>query len=902
MKCFIFLYTALCTSLVAAPEGFHLVQGDAKPPVLDGAGNLVIESGKQAVIQWDSFSIAQQEAVRFVQQDAKSAVLNRVTGLSESYIDGLLLSNGQVFLVNPNGILIGPNGQIITAGFIGSTLDLVDEDFLKGASFTFQNHRNQSIVNLGKIEATEGNVFLLASRIQNQGTLSAKQGTVGLGVGNEILLQPQGKNNMFIKYKINSPVDSDALIDQSGWIQAVNTELKSGTNPYVKAIRVTGSIESHSIQEEGGRVYLLAEGGETNIQGTIAARSGSKGGQIHLLGEQVNLCANAIIDASGEHGGGEVLIGGDFGGKNPDIPNAQSTFLASHAKVLAKATEEGDGGKISFWADQRLDVYGEINVEAGLIAGNGGEIEISSAGVLTMKGRVKQGALHGKPGKTLYDPVNITISTDPDSNITNPSGAGTYTFPPGCASTTSNIDSASLETNLASGDVIINTSASGGAACGGAGNIDITSAVLWNSSGGLTLIADGGITLTDFSVINSGSGAISLQTNGGDLTITDGGFETDGGISLSITGNVSASTSLINFVGCGLQSQGISGTISGNLTLSSTGNQSGVLIGGRPSVASSGVINLTVGGGITISCTNTASDAGIGYGVATPAFARPATSVSNGNITVTTTGGNIALSGAGTTRIGHYSSSTVQSAVTVQSSGSISLANSGSGTPQATLGALTNSGFSGSNPMLVIANNSITVSTTGSGLAKIQNLDTSSTLTLVCDNANSTSYNSSSTAGLVFTGTGAQLQLSSTVQQLKLYSVDSTLNTLPSTIATAAYPPPAGQESLYQQSAVLYPGGTYGGQAYMNFYKIGYAPPSPPAPTPTPTPIVVDPIQTTTVSSTTAIANILTPPTNTNDTSSVIQGPAAQTDQNPNDSINQNPSYNNDYRTTESCI
>ena len=59
-----------------------------------------------------------------------SYVLNRVTGGTESQILGQLVSNGAVYLVNPNGILIGEEAQVQTAGFIASTLDLLGEDLL----------------------------------------------------------------------------------------------------------------------------------------------------------------------------------------------------------------------------------------------------------------------------------------------------------------------------------------------------------------------------------------------------------------------------------------------------------------------------------------------------------------------------------------------------------------------------------------------------------------------------------------------------------------------------------------------------------------------------------------------------------------------------------------------------
>ena len=879
----------LTLQLISAPTGFQLVQGDAQSPRIDGNGQMVIESGKHAIIHWDSFSIDQQEAVRFLQQDAKSAVLNRVTGLSQSSIDGLLFSNGQVFLINPNGVLIGPNGKIVTSGFLGSTLDLLNEDFLKGAELSFRGNSDRAIVNLGTIEATDWNVFLLAGKIQNQGSVIAKQGTVGFGVGSEILLQPKGQNRIFIKCGLENALDSEVLLDQSGLIEAMNVELQSETRPYAKAIRVLGTVNSYSVQEDGGRVYLLADGGENEIQGTILAKSGSKGGQIYLLGKDVNICADATIDASGESGGGEILIGGDFGGKNPAILNAENTFLSQNAQVLAKATQDGDGGNVSFWGNQRLDVYGEINTEAGPLGGNGGELEISSSGILAMNGQVKQGAPRGRPGHTLYDPIDITISTSADSNVTNPGGAGTYTFPPGCGSTTSNIDSTSLSTNLSSGNVTINTSASGGAACGGTGNITIANDIVVDP-GNLTLIADGGITINT-GVLIGGLGAISFQTNSGDLQLNNASVTTKG-ITLNIAGNVSVTATSSGSKGL-KSTQGISGSIGGSLSISASGTSGLAIFGGDLLNPVTANISVTVGTNVSLSATANSSQAIIGCN---------STDVYIGDITITA-GGNVSMSGnRGKMRIGH-STSFGQGTITVTAGGNITATTSG-------VNANAIFGHEGSllasSPMTLIANGSISL-TASTGSASVQLPTSDSTITLVCDNANPAVINPASTAGISFSG-NATLESGSgnTVTAVQLYSIDPSLNTLPDTINsdTANFPPPAGQESLYEQYGVFYPGGTYGGQAYMNFYKTPPAPtPSPaPSPTPTPTTPTVDVIQVTTVTSTTAISNILTPSAvNNENNTSVIQGPSSETTTNPNDAINQNSSFNNDYTSTQAC-
>ncbi|WP_163535914.1 two-partner secretion domain-containing protein, partial [Klebsiella pneumoniae] len=70
--------------------------------------------------------------VTFQQPGAGAATLNRVTGSTGSTIAGQIQANGQVYLINPNGILITPTGSVDTAGFTASTLDTTDGDFMAG--------------------------------------------------------------------------------------------------------------------------------------------------------------------------------------------------------------------------------------------------------------------------------------------------------------------------------------------------------------------------------------------------------------------------------------------------------------------------------------------------------------------------------------------------------------------------------------------------------------------------------------------------------------------------------------------------------------------------------------------------------------------------------------------------
>src|SRR6185369_7788804 len=106
-----------------------------------------------------SFSILAGESTRFIQPGAHSAVLNRVLGGDPTSIYGRMDANGRVYVINPNGILVGSGGVINTRAFVGSTLDVKNSSFLSGAGMHFSGDSSASVRNEGTINALGGDIF-----------------------------------------------------------------------------------------------------------------------------------------------------------------------------------------------------------------------------------------------------------------------------------------------------------------------------------------------------------------------------------------------------------------------------------------------------------------------------------------------------------------------------------------------------------------------------------------------------------------------------------------------------------------------------------------------------------------------------------------------------------------------
>ena len=589
----------LWTSTVQAnPVGEAVVAGAAGFERVGGA--LTITQGTdRAVINWNSFSIGAGEITKFVQPNSSSAVLNRViTANNPSAIYGTLQANGQVYLINPAGIFIGPGGLVDTAGFVASTHDVGDKEFMGGGDLNFTGNSGASIVNQGRIEAKQGDVFLVARQVSNEGQIMASDGTVGMISGTEVCLHSIGPNN----YKVRLiDVANDAAVQKTGngiadvvnagVIEAANAELESTGNYLSLAIKNTGVIRAtgvvpnadgsvtltggegdilntgvvaaiqKNIQGEtvGGRILASAKnittdpgsimtaagtekGGEIRLaakdtvyaSGKVEAGSAAgKGGKVQVTGERVALI-QAEVDVSGKSGGGTVLVGGDYLGKNPEVPNAKAVVMTSDSVIRANATGDGDGGKVILWSDEYTGFYGEIFARGGIESGNGGFVETSSKDNLQAFGMVIASAVNGQGGLWLLDPSNVTISVAIDS------GGGFSGIDPSVFTPTGN--NAIADVRTINGSLNLGTSVTINTDGAGTQNGDITLASAISKTGGtaatLTLNAStqgasGGNIIINSTIIASGgaTGALNVELNAsqGSITLGNNAITTLGG-------------------------------------------------------------------------------------------------------------------------------------------------------------------------------------------------------------------------------------------------------------------------------------------------------------------------------------------------------------------------------------
>jgi filamentous hemagglutinin family protein len=369
-------------------------------------------SSSRAIVNWEDFSLAVNETVYLNLPSSDSAILNRVTSSEVSNILSSIESNGQVFLINPNGIIIGPDSIINTSAFLASTLDGDNQEFLNASDMTFTGAANSDtyLINYGTITASDGDIVLLGYQVANSGTITAENGTYAAGSGVEIILQPNSTTHRILIVPNMALGQVPIGVEDGSSVSALRAELAADGNFYELAIKHdNGWVNARGLPGNDSTVIFTSYNGKTFANSPITALDDDEtGGKIAILGTEVELGNSCLLYASGQNGGGEIYIGGGWQGNDPDLMNANNTLFAGSAQAEADANLSGNGGTVVVWADNETDFFGTILCRGGQIDGDGGMVEVSGVNDLDFGGTVDVTARGlGSDGILVLDPENL---------------------------------------------------------------------------------------------------------------------------------------------------------------------------------------------------------------------------------------------------------------------------------------------------------------------------------------------------------------------------------------------------------------------------------------------------------------------------------------------------------------
>lgn len=258
----------------ALPEGGQVAAGQAAITTA-GSTMTIAQQTAQAIINWQNFGIGSGEAVHINQPNSQAMLLNRVVGSNPSEIFGQLTANGQVILVNPNGVFFRPGSSVDVGGLTASTLNIANEDFLKG-QLRFAGDSQNPVINAGNITAQNGYVNLLAKEVVNEGIIAAQTGSVNLAAGSGMSLDYNGDGKMTVAVTdgaYQSAVANKKLIQADGGLVVMTASGKDALMD--SAVNNSGMIQANTLGEATGQISLTGDNIATT--GTISADGGSNG-------------------------------------------------------------------------------------------------------------------------------------------------------------------------------------------------------------------------------------------------------------------------------------------------------------------------------------------------------------------------------------------------------------------------------------------------------------------------------------------------------------------------------------------------------------------------------------------------------------------------------------------------
>lgn len=519
--------------VLALPQGGQVQEGKAKIQQVNPNQLNINQQSDRAVINWQGFSVGDQQQVNFQQPSTTSATLNRVTGRERSNITGRVTANGQVMFVNPNGIVFGPSAQIDVAGLTATTLDIRNQDFMNGrySLLAVRGMPGATVENFGQITVKEGGfAALVAPGVSNSGVINARLGKVVLASGTQATLDFSGDGLLSVAVDPNvaqqvqgadgKPLSS--LVNQSGKINAdggvVTLSASAGSAVVDNAINMSGVIQARSVSNQQGEIVLSGKDqGKVTVTGTLDA-SGTAG----QSGGNISAFSDGAIDTSK----GSVNTGSDT----------------------------GYGGDIYFDAKENITT-GNLNA-AGAVGNGSIDLYSNTGNIDTTAGTLSGGAVTLNTDKDIQTGnINSRSSVDDEGNIALFSNDGAIDTTRGSLNSSSDTGyggaiSLAANSNITTGNINSTGAVSNGGTIlySNAGNINTTAGTL--NVGAVTLYADkdiqtgsinsrsasgkgGNISIISRGTIDTSSGTLTARSSADSIS--------SGAITLAAGGNIGIS-------------------------------------------------------------------------------------------------------------------------------------------------------------------------------------------------------------------------------------------------------------------------------------------------------------------------------------------------------------------------
>jgi filamentous hemagglutinin family protein len=383
------------------PTGF--VTSGAATWSQNGSQLTVNQTTNNATLNWQSFNISSDGKVTFVQPSASSIALNRIWQADPAKIFGSLNANGQIYLINQNGIIFGSTAQVSVGGLLASTLDLSTQAIQSGLTKPFQSglpalqpfvdsSGNPAVSGAVSVQAgasiqtaETGSVLMFAPQITNEGTIQTPGGQTLLAAGSPVYLASSSDPNirgLLVEVGTGGTVTNGNAADSTitSPQQLIGQIIANHGNVTLAGLAVNqlGRLSATTTVNENGSIRLQAF---TGTYQTGALKNGT-GGSLNLGPDSVTEVTletsdpTTTVDSVPQPKSAVQMYGSNVQIENGSRVTANSGTITVDAAVNQDPTvgigggSKPDGSRIYVAPDATLDVSGatvELPASANII-------------------------------------------------------------------------------------------------------------------------------------------------------------------------------------------------------------------------------------------------------------------------------------------------------------------------------------------------------------------------------------------------------------------------------------------------------------------------------------------------------------------------------------------------------
>jgi len=388
-------------------------QGALDPRIVNGGQDMVIQQiENRALLDWQSFNIDRGYGVRFDQPSSSAVALNRIHDNDPSVINGRLQANGQIYLINRNGIVFGNNAQVDVNTLIASTLNIDEEIFEQGILGAIQDKQAAFVADadmpaealidiragaqLNASQGTGGRIMILAPEILNAGDIRTPDGQAILAASRDrVYLAQSGDINLrglLVEVQTGGDVRNvGSIVAERGNVSIMGLSVnQDGLVRATSTVSLNGSIrlvagDNYNAQTDGTDLDI-----DTQLASNVKGRFfEERAGTLTLGGNSVTeVLPEGSARAADEQAQPDSFV--DMAGKSVTLESgARVTVTGGAVTILAGNTPETDSG--STLGTPTADVG--VRIESGAIidvSGDASTVVPVSRNVVAVEARGNQ--------------------------------------------------------------------------------------------------------------------------------------------------------------------------------------------------------------------------------------------------------------------------------------------------------------------------------------------------------------------------------------------------------------------------------------------------------------------------------------------------------------------------------